>query len=108
MAKSRRTFLKQGLLGTLMLGAGPLVQTVEAAGKPDKRPLKIKAKRVVMISLDGICVEGFLKAKTPNLDKLASRRCTIFGDKGCDAIGDTSKLDKSSHRKRSGAAWSCG
>lgn len=70
MAKSRRTFLKQGLLGTLMLGAGPLVQTVEAAGKPDKRPLKIKAKRVVMISLDGICVEGFLKAKTPNLDKL--------------------------------------
>ncbi|TKG97406.1 nucleotide pyrophosphatase [Puteibacter caeruleilacunae] len=29
-----------------------------------------KAKRVVMIALDGICVDGYKTAKTPNLDKL--------------------------------------
>lgn len=32
--------------------------------------IKKKNKRVVMISLDGISVSGFLKAKTPNIDAL--------------------------------------
>ena len=31
---------------------------------------KPKAKRVVMIALDGISVEGLLKAKTPHIDAL--------------------------------------
>lgn len=31
-----------------------------------------KAKRVVMIALDGISVEGYLKAKTPNIDALVA------------------------------------
>jgi hypothetical protein len=32
----------------------------------------IKSHRVVIIALDGISVEGFQKANTPNLDKLAA------------------------------------
>lgn len=31
-----------------------------------------KPVRVVAIALDGICIEGLKKAKTPNLDKLLS------------------------------------
>ena len=33
---------------------------------------KPKAKRVVMIALDGISVHGYLKAETPNIDNLVS------------------------------------
>lgn len=33
---------------------------------------KVKSNRVVIIALDGISVEGFQKASTPNLDRLAS------------------------------------
>ena len=35
--------------------------------------MKGKAKRIVLISLDGICVEGFLQAQTPNLDALLAK-----------------------------------
>ena len=67
MKNSRRTFFKQGLAGALALGSASL--PVSAAAMTDGVG-KAKAKRVVLISLDGICVEGFLKARTPNLDVL--------------------------------------
>ena len=67
MKNSRRTFFKQGLAGALALGSASL--PVSAAAMTDGGG-KVKAKRVVLISLDGICVEGFLKARTPNLDVL--------------------------------------
>ena len=67
MKNSRRTFFKQGLAGALALGSASL--PVSAAAMTDGVG-KAKAKRVVLISLDGICVEGFLKARTPNLDAL--------------------------------------
>lgn len=66
MKNSRRTFFKQGLAGALALGSASL--PVSAAMTDGVG--KVKAKRVVLISLDGICVEGFLKARTPNLDVL--------------------------------------
>lgn len=64
MKNSRRTFFKQGLAGALALGSASL--PIPAAAMTDGVG-KAKAKRVVLISLDGICVEGFLKARTPNL-----------------------------------------
>ena len=67
MKNSRRTFFKQGLAGALALGSASL--PIPAAAMTDGVG-KAKAKRVVLISLDGICVEGFLKARTPNLDAL--------------------------------------
>ena len=67
MKNSRRTFFKQGLAGALALGSASL--SIPAAAMTDGVG-KAKAKRVVLISLDGICVEGFLKARTPNLDAL--------------------------------------
>ena len=56
MKNSRRTFFKQGLAGALALGSASL--PVSAAMTDGVG--KAKAKRVVLISLDGICVEGFL------------------------------------------------
>ena len=67
MKNSRRTFFKQGLAGALALGSASL--PVSAAAMTDGVG-KAKAKRVVLISLDGICVEGFLKARTLNLEAL--------------------------------------
>lgn len=67
MEKSRRTFLKKGLAGALTLGIASFPKSLTAL------PIEMgvsRAKRVVLISLDGICVNGYLKAKTPNLDVL--------------------------------------
>lgn len=67
MKNSRRSFFKQGLVGAVTLGAASVTRPVAAI------PTEVNAraaKRIVLISLDGICVEGYLKAKTPNLDKL--------------------------------------
>ena len=66
MKNSRRTFFKQGRAGALALGAASL--PVSAAMTDGVG--KAKAKRVVLISLDGICVDGCLKARTPNLEAL--------------------------------------
>lgn len=69
MEKStRRNFFKQTLAGALALGAAPAMAAAEKLPRPGKRPLR--AKRVVMIALDGICVDGFRNARTPNLDAL--------------------------------------
>ena len=95
MKNSRRTFFKQGLAGALALGSASL--PVSAAAMTDGVG-KAKAKRVVLISLDGICVEGFLKARTPNLEALLA---------GGYAFGDFAQLDKPFDGKWSGTAWSC-
>ncbi len=73
MKISRRNFLKKGLAGTLLFGAAALPQplaalTTEADSLFKKR--RAKTKRMVLISLDGICVAGLQQAKTPNLDAL--------------------------------------
>lgn len=68
MNNSRRSFFKKGVAGALAVSAASLSHPVAAVvaarrGKP-------VAKRVVLIALDGICVEGYRKARTPNLDAL--------------------------------------
>lgn len=69
---TRRDFLNRlgmaaGSVAALsMIPTGASAQSIQTKVKKGK-PL---AKRVIMISLDGICVDGFKKAKTPNLDKL--------------------------------------
>lgn len=67
MKNSRRTFFKKGLAGAVALGSASISHPVVAT------PTEVNAsaaKRIVLLSLDGICVDGFLKAKTPNLDAL--------------------------------------
>lgn len=67
MKNSRRTFFKKGLAGAVALGSASISYPVVAT------PTEVNAsaaKRIVLLSLDGICVDGFLKAKTPNLDAL--------------------------------------
>ena len=67
MEQSRRNFIKKSILGTVALGAAlPSVETVAATTAKKRK----KAKRIVLLSLDGICVAGFQQAKTPNLDAL--------------------------------------
>ena len=65
MKNSRRNFFKKGLAGAL--GTASITQPVSAVTAKVNAPT---AKRIVLISLDGICVDGYLKAKTPNLDAL--------------------------------------
>lgn len=77
MDTNRRDFLKKSLAGTLLLGAATLPQplaaiTKEVSATEAKRP---KKRRVVLISLDGISVPGFVKANTPRLKGLLSEGC---------------------------------
>lgn len=77
MSVNRRDFLKKGLAGTVLLGTAALPQplaaiTNEMADINAKRP---KKRRVVLISLDGISVPGFLKANAPRLKGLLAEGC---------------------------------
>ena len=67
MENTRRNFFKKGLVGAVTLGAASLARPATALSTTTQAP---RAKRIVLISLDGICVEGYLKAKTPHLDAL--------------------------------------
>lgn len=73
MKITRRNFLKKGLAGTLFLGAATLPQPLQAIAASTSMAASRRAKRVVLISLDGICVAGFRQAKTPHLDTLLSK-----------------------------------
>lgn len=72
MNTTRRDFFKKSLTGALSLGTASLAYPVVA--KADEfayaQAKTVRAKRVLLLSLDGICTEGFENAKTPNLDKL--------------------------------------
>ena len=65
----RRDFLKASVLGATALGTMSIAEPVNALGLNSKRKMP-KAKRVLMLALDGIRVDGFQQAKTPNLDAL--------------------------------------
>lgn len=72
MDKTRRNFLKQGLASTLLLGLSALPSPLAASVAEPARDKKNRrlASRVLLLSLDGICVEGFKQAHTPHLDAL--------------------------------------
>ena len=65
----RRDFLKTGAAGVAALGALSLPEPLQAVGRRTSGR-GIKAKRVLMLALDGIRADGFQKACTPNLDAL--------------------------------------
>ena len=65
----RRDFLKVGAAGVAALGAASLPESLMAMGRRTSDS-GIKAKRVLMLALDGIRADGFQKAHTPNLDAL--------------------------------------
>lgn len=77
---TRRNFLKKSVAATVAAGmlpvlgnAGELMMSGEEpgiGGRGRRRCCGIRAKRILLISYDGICREGFLKANTPNLDRM--------------------------------------
>lgn len=67
MKNSRRSFFKKGLAGAVALGSASITRPLAALTTEVNAAA---AKRIVLIALDGICVEGYLKAKTPHLDTL--------------------------------------
>lgn len=72
---SRRSFLNRfGLAAAGVAAANTAFSATEhAAGtSPHSVPALVRSKRALMISLDGICVEGFQKAHAPHLRELMS------------------------------------
>ncbi|MCM1401818.1 MAG: alkaline phosphatase [Bacteroides sp.] len=78
MFMERRTFLKRGLASlATMAVASALPPFIGAKKKKNdaKTVSRPGARRVLIIGLDGISVEGFETARTPNLDNLLSQGC---------------------------------
>ena len=68
MSLTRRNFCKAGLAASVALGAS--LTPLEAAAKKSAKTKGLKAKRVLIITFDGICIEGFEKANIPNIKQL--------------------------------------
>lgn len=83
MEKSRRDFFKKGLMGSLVLGTASLSHSAKAVTSMVESK---RAKRVLMISLDGICVEGFFESPYTSSRCLVGRRRIVFTDTCSDAI----------------------
>ena len=98
MKISRRNFLKKGLAGTLFLGTATLPQPLQALTTKAFAAAPKRAKRIVLISLDGICVAGFKQAKTPHLDALLAEGGFVHKNSGSNAFSYITQLDKSPDR----------
>ena len=74
MSVSRRDFFKKSLVAGAGIAAasmaGPLA--VEAGAKKASKKIR-KAKRVIIMTFDGIRVDGLQQAHTPNIDSLIAR-----------------------------------
>ena len=68
MAISRRDFCKQSLAAGVAAMLGPV--TLDARDKSRKKKNKHNAKRVLILTFDGIRVDGLQQARTPNIDAL--------------------------------------
>ena len=69
MAISRRSFLKTTLAAGAALGA-TMLDPVPAAAKAVKPKKRFRAKRVLIMTFDGIRVDALAQARTPNIDAL--------------------------------------
>ena len=71
MSISRRDFFKRSLVAGAGAAAATMVGplALEAAANTAKKRIR-KAKRVIIMTFDGIRVDGLLQAYTPNIDKL--------------------------------------
>lgn len=74
MSLTRRNFIKTSIAAGLTIGA-TAIPNPALAGKPKK--LK-KAKRVIIFTFDGIRVDAFKSARTPNLDELVANGSASF------------------------------
>lgn len=75
MKEKNRQITRRDFIGKLGLAAGGMaaLSSMPAAAAVSARTEKnasLRAKRVILLGLDGICVEGFKKARTPHLDAL--------------------------------------
>lgn len=68
---SRRNFISKLGIAIGGIGASPSLSIETTPPTPQKK--YHKAQRVIMLALDGICVNGFIQAKTPNLDSLTKQ-----------------------------------
>ena len=79
MSISRRDFFKKSLVAGAGVAAasmiGPIVPEAEAK---NKRKMFGKAKRVIIMTFDGIRVDGLAQAKTPNIDSLIAGGSASF------------------------------
>ena len=98
MKISRRNFLKKGLAGTLFLGTATLPQPLQALTTEAFAAAPKRAKRIVLISLDGICVAGFKQAKNTSPGCVTCRRGFVHKNSGSNAISYITQLDKSPDR----------
>jgi len=70
---TRRAFCKTALAASVAAVAAPLsLSASEPAGKPGagNKYLKKNARRVLIISFDGICIDGFKQANIPNIKSI--------------------------------------
>ncbi|MBR4755395.1 MAG: alkaline phosphatase family protein [Bacteroidales bacterium] len=78
MSISRRDFFKKSLVAGAGMAAagmiGPLALEAEAKSRKKIR----KAKRVIIMTFDGIRVDGLAKANTPNIDSLIAAGSASF------------------------------
>lgn len=71
MDKSRRNFLKSTMCGAAVVAATTILPSPVMAGVTKEEKKRIpRTHRVLIIGLDGIRVDGFKQAHTPNLDRL--------------------------------------
>ncbi|MCM1477694.1 MAG: alkaline phosphatase family protein, partial [Bacteroides sp.] len=74
----RRTFLKRGLASLATMAVASALPPFIGAKKKKSDAKTVSrpgARRVLIIGLDGISVEGFETARTPNLDNLLAQGC---------------------------------
>lgn len=75
MKISRRSFVKTGLAASAALAATSLLGTACTPAVPGG---KVKAKRVIIFTFDGIRVDGLAQANTPNIDSLIATGSASF------------------------------
>ena len=76
MGISRREFCKSAVAAGL--AAGIAASPVAAAAKQDRKKVRIKARRVLILTFDGIRVDGLKQANTPNIDALIKNGSASF------------------------------
>lgn len=69
MTISRRDFLKNSLVAGAGVAAS-MLNPLPVEAKSSKKRKGLKAKRVIIMTFDGIRVDGLAQAKTPNIDSL--------------------------------------
>ena len=93
------TYLKKGLAGTLFLGTATLPQPLQALTTEAFAAAPKRAKRIVLISLDGIlCCRNLNKQKHLTWMRYLQKGFCPQKNSGSNAISYITQLDKSPDR----------